>query len=295
MSGRKTVRAPSSARTNAHPRLPAGIVVVLLRSDNARRRIGAALGQTATVIQCSTIREARSALGQQPVSAILTEAVDCCGVPTSALIQDIRRLFPRTVALGCIARSPTLSPESLALVRAGVHDVLLTDDLDMGFVVRQVIRAARLRCMVDALWPVLEPTLDDVLAPFLRFSLEHAYAPLDVRQVAAALGAHRKTLWERCRCRGVPPPHQLLSWCRVLAAAFTLDEHGRTVDSVADELDFPSPSALRNLIQRYLQLTPSALRARGGSSYAVGCLSARLRSSGPLRRALLPGKRGRVG
>jgi len=29
----------------------------------------------------------------------------------------------------------------------------------------------------------------------------------------------------------------------VLAAAFALEDVGRTVDSIADELDFPSPSA----------------------------------------------------
>jgi AraC-like DNA-binding protein len=283
---------PSSGRTSNHSALPVCVVVVLLRSESARRRVEAAFGRTACVVGCSTIRQARAALGERLVTAILLEAHDAEGVPTGALVQDVVRLFPRTALLACVPRSGSLSQESLALVRSGVHDVLLAEDLDLAFVVRRVVNASRLRCLADALWPQLAPLLDEVLAPFLRYALEHAATPLDVRAVAAALGAHRKTLWERCRAHGVPGPRELLSWCRLLAAAYSLDDQGRTIDSIAHELDFPSPSALRNLMQRYLRLTPNECRARGGSSYAVRCLAERLQSSVPLRRALGPRRNG---
>lgn len=279
---------PSSKRTPTHVALPQRTIVVLVRDVAVRRQIEAAFGREASVVSCATIREVRDILGSRPVTTIVTEPTDSRGTPTAALIQDIKRLFPRTTLLGCVSRATSLSAGSLDLVRAGVDDLLLKDDLDLAHVVRLVTAAARLRCLVDVLWPQFAPTLDDVLAPFLRFGLEHACAPLEVTQVAAALGAHRKTLWARCQSRGAPSPRELLSWCRVLAVAFALDDAGRTADSIAVELAFPSPSALRNLLQRYLKLTPTGVRARGGSAYVTRCLTERLRTSVPLRRAIGP-------
>ena len=277
---------PSSPRTCGHSALHNNTILILVHHEGAWRGIEAALAGVASVVRCRTVRDARAILATRTVSAIVTEPTDSAGSPTSVMIHDAKRRFPRTALLGCVSRSSMLSGEALALIRAGVQDLLLEEDLDLARLVRQVVAAARLRCLVDVLWPQLEPTLDDVLAPFLRFGLEHAFAQLDLRTVASALGAHRKTLWQRCRTRGVPPPRELLSWCRVLAAVFALDDDGRTVDSVAHELDFPSPSALRNLLQRYLRLTPTGVRARGGSAYAVRCLAERLRTSMPLRRAI---------
>jgi AraC-like DNA-binding protein len=289
MYGTNRGEFPSSNRTLAHVALPQCEILLLVRNELTRRRITFAFNGICAVVSCVNIQEVRGILGARPVSALLTEAIDSSGVTTTALIQDVKRRFPRTTVLGCVSRKVSLNGASLALARAGVDDLLLEDELDLAVLVRRVTAAARLRCLVGALWPQIEPMLDTVLAPFVRFGLEHASAPLNVTMVAAALGAHRKTLWERCRSRGAPSPRELLSWCRVLAVTFALDDRGRTADSVAHELGFPTPSALRNLLQRYLGLTPTEVRAKGGSTYAVRRLGERLAMSASLRQAIALG------
>ena len=255
---------------------PVPLLVTLLSDHEHRRRTASAIGKSAVLVQCETIREARLVLEQRPVAAVLLETTDARGSRTSAFVEQVRRAWPRTALHACVPRAQALAPDAFALVRAGVHDIIFTEHLDLAYVVSRVTGSARRHCLLRAVWPELEPVLDDVLAPFLRFGLDHAFTSLDVKMVAAALGAHRKTIWQHCSQRGLPSPRALLGWCRVLAAAFALDESGRTVDSIAHELDFASPTALRNLIKRYMSLTASGLRARGGSSHVVRCLAEEL-------------------
>jgi AraC-like DNA-binding protein len=261
--------SPSSARTPGHAGSREALVIVIGRAEEVAARLKPAMRGVANVVRVGTLSEARALLSNAAVHALIVEPADAAGLPTAPLVEETRRRHPRTAVLACVAGRRSLSPASLELIRAGAHDVLVSEDLDLRLVLRQVVASARLGCIADAVWPEVEPWLDPLLAPCFRLALKSSMQPFDVDRIAGALGIHRKTLWERCQKRGLPPPRVLLGWCRVIAAAFALDDEGRSVDSIAVELDFPSPSALRNLIQRYLGLTPSELRAHGGSKHAV--------------------------
>jgi methylphosphotriester-DNA--protein-cysteine methyltransferase len=63
---------------------------------------------------------------------------------------------------------------------------------------------------------------------------------------------------------GLPPPSELLVWCRLLLVSHLLATTVRTVESVAMELEFPSDTALRNTIKRYTGMRASEVRERGG-------------------------------
>jgi AraC-like DNA-binding protein len=51
-----------------------------------------------------------------------------------------------------------------------------------------------------------------------------------------------------------------------------------TISRVAEELAFASPSALRNLLQRYARMTPTELRRAGGTEHMVNAMMAALRA-----------------
>jgi hypothetical protein len=71
----------------------------------------------------------------------------------------------------------------------------------------------------------------------------------------------------------------------VFVAARLLEEPGRTVESVAHQLEFDSPSGLRNTLRRYTGHAPAALRASGGlrcalRAFAAACAARRDASGG---------------
>jgi AraC-like DNA-binding protein len=69
---------------------------------------------------------------------------------------------------------------------------------------------------------------------------------------------------------------QLIGWGRLLALSMQLEDTVAAVDAIAHELQFSSPSALRNLLQRYAGLTPTELRRLGGSAHLVTRLTTAL-------------------
>jgi AraC-like DNA-binding protein len=82
-----------------------------------------------------------------------------------------------------------------------------------------------------------------------------------VEQVARALNIHRKTLVNHCSAEGFPPPGSVIAWCLLLLTAGLLATPGVTVERIAVQLNFPSATALRNMLKRYTGLRPSDLRA----------------------------------
>jgi hypothetical protein len=55
----------------------------------------------------------------------------------------------------------------------------------------------------------------------------------------------------------------------VFVAAHLLEGTGRTVESIAHQLDFETPSGLRNTLRRYTGHAPAALRTAGGLRCAL--------------------------
>ncbi|HVE77752.1 MAG TPA: helix-turn-helix domain-containing protein [Gemmatimonadaceae bacterium] len=74
----------------------------------------------------------------------------------------------------------------------------------------------------------------------------------------------RRTFLNRLVDAGCPPPSEIIGWARLLVAAHFIEDPMRRVDRVAVDLDFPSGSALRNMLKRYTGLQPREVREKGG-------------------------------
>ena len=99
--------------------------------------------------------------------------------------------------------------------------------------------------------------------PLIELYLRRPAEPLTVASAAKQLGVDRKTLLNRMQAVHCPSPAEMRAWCRLFVAARLLERSGRTVESVAQQLEFQSGSALRNMLKRYTGLAPNALRAEG--------------------------------
>jgi AraC-like DNA-binding protein len=92
---------------------------------------------------------------------------------------------------------------------------------------------------------------------------------LTVQALAGEVRIHRRTLVNRFRMAGFPPPAAFISWSRLLISARLLDDPWLSVSDIARLLHFASPSQYRGMLRRYTDFAPTALRRRGALATVV--------------------------
>jgi AraC-like DNA-binding protein len=204
-------------------------------------------------------------------------ARDRHGRPVVALVRRLRAEYPDVAVVAATVATGEFSQDLAALGAAGVHGFLFTDVDSSATVVREALRAARRSCASEVILNEIRDVLPANLAEFVTCCVSYPAESKQVSQVAAQLGTHRKTLFNRCRglAEGFGA-EELVSWCRVLLAAYLLRGGGRTVESVALELDVSSVTGLRNLLRKYTGFSATGLRDQGGFEPAVEAFRCRL-------------------
>jgi AraC-like DNA-binding protein len=247
------------------------MAVVCLTTDVlSRARLASALrGRVVAVCCCTTLAETRAALARGGVRALVVETRDADGTPTDALVREVRTRWPTTTVLAFYAPGRTSAADVHALLAAGVHELLLRGVDESDHALRAALLAAEQHCAVDLVIERARAVVPEAAWPVADFFLRRAIEPVTVEDCAAALGVHRKTLGNRLRSAGCPSPLVVRAWCRLLLVTRMLEEPGRTVESIALQLDYPSASALRNQVRRFLGMTLSEAAGRGGFAYAL--------------------------
>ncbi|MDF1504102.1 helix-turn-helix domain-containing protein, partial [Roseisolibacter sp. H3M3-2] len=110
-------------------------------------------------------------------------------------------------------------------------------------------------------------------------AVTRAHERLTPERLARLIAVSRRALTRRLSEAQLPPPHQMLTWGRLVVAAHLLEDGTRSADGVALALDFPSGSAFRNVCRRYVGATPLEIRARGGAAFVIDRLFARREAS----------------
>ena len=246
-------------------------VLVLTTDARCRARLAGALrGQAMALWCCATLDDTRAALARGGVRALVVEARDAHGAPTDALVHDVRTRWPAVTVLAYVEPGRTPTGDVRALLIAGVHELLLHGADDTDHALRAALAAAEQHCIVDLVHARVRPHVPPRAWAVVDFFLRRAVEPATVEDCARALGVHRKTLGNRLREAGCPPPLVVRAWCRLLVVTRLLEEPGRTVESVSLQLDYPSASALRNQARRFLGMTLTDVGAAGGFARALG-------------------------
>jgi len=267
-------------------------VVAVLSDATLRARLtGALRGRVAALTFCDGAAEALMQLAAG-ARALVVGTADAAGCPTAPLVERVRRDHPNvTVIAYCtLTRGCGGGPGLVELVRAGAHGAFLRDVDDDPHALRAALRVAEETCAADLVLGALGASLPTGVRSLVALYLRAGERSPGVAEAARALGVHRRTLVNRLRAAGCPAPRALRTWCRVFIAARMLEEPGRTVESVALQLDFDSPSGLRNTLRRYTGHAPAALRAAGGlpvalSAFAEACAARRAADADRPRRA----------
>ena len=189
---------------------------------------------------------------------------------------DFHRQFPSVVLLPYTHFAGRPVHDVLQLAALGVRRVVCRDEDDGTLRFRAILREA----LSDACAVRIAAELRDVLSPelsgFLNQLVSGAGAPVGPHEVARVHFCHPKTLRQRLHAARLPPTNKLIVWARLLHAACLLEDPGRSVESVALSLHFPSPSALHKQMRRYLGASPREVAAQGGLRCAAAAFRARL-------------------
>jgi AraC-like DNA-binding protein len=111
----------------------------------------------------------------------------------------------------------------------------------------------------------------------LEATLARPDAIRTVPELGAALGVHRKTLFNHCRKASFLAPAELIAWGRLAMVAYLLETTACTIERIAIELGYASDTALRNTIKRYTGKRAGEIRSAGGVDAVVSALQARAR------------------
>lgn len=228
-----------------------------------RQRLELALRGHAPIEWHDSFDAIRSALaGERRLCTVLVAMHDGRGDSAAAFAASVRGLGRGTAIVACCDLNGSGLPVS-ELAVAGVHDVLFTGLNDDGHSARMIIFGACLGGAGDVVMSALTPLIP---AAMLRFVDLAARRPRDLRrvgEVAEALGVSRQTLGRWCRVHKFIGPEELLMWVRLMLVASLLEATDQTLESIAYEMQYGSPTALRNRIREYADLKATDLRQGG--------------------------------
>jgi len=249
--------------------MPMGGTVVTVLERKAAARVRHALQGRARMVVCSTARELAEVMRREVVRAVVVEPFDAGGASLASTVAAIRGAHPSVAILVYCRLDPESVREILPLARAGIDELIIHNADELASAIKSRLANADEHCSAREVLRRLASHVPRTLQPLLAFCLFNASRNLTVESLASAFGVDRKTLSRRLLKEGWPAPGAILAWSRVLLVSHLIEQHERPVDQIALALDYPSGTALRNALRRYVGLCPNEIRMRGGLACAL--------------------------
>jgi AraC-like DNA-binding protein len=162
--------------------------------------------------------------------------------------------------------------EMFRLYALGVRSVITLGVDDDATGIRRALAATGAGATVDELHALLCRRLPDEAAGTVVRVYERSRDPMSSADVADLFGLGQRSMERRLERLALPPPHELVSWCRLLRAALLLGRGGRSVENVARTVGLTSDQTLRRMTRRMTALNPAALCTTSGFDRIVDAL-----------------------
>ncbi len=223
---------------------------------------------------CRTRVALFSAMHRCAARCVVIEFGGLLDAAAGPMIRRVRDACPKIPIVGLCVSSPRAAEAIVDAANAGVDGVVLTGQGDIGAEIERVLARQRQEPMVAAALSCIPERRSRIAHQLLHCAMLHAEDGLNVGQLAQALGIPRRTLVRHFAVVGLPTPHDVVAWARVLVASELLENTNRQLSLVAKEIGCPSAVSLRKLIRRYLGIPPSELRQPGSTSRALASFRA---------------------
>ena len=183
--------------------------------------------------------------------------------------SEFHQAFPSVALLPYGIFPQRCAREVLRLAQFGVRTVVQQNIDDHRSAFRLILTEALLGSVAGRVLAELEDLIPEELMPVMRYLLLSAHRPVTPAELAKVHFTCEKTLRDHLGAAGLPPTYHLIVWARLFYVAHLLDDPGRTVENVASSLGFASHAALGSQLKRYLEISPSELRCRGGLQFLL--------------------------
>jgi AraC-like DNA-binding protein len=203
------------------------------------------------------------------VSAVIAEPFDIHRTPVAPTLARLRAEYPGVALIGLCQPAHKFSTEIVALVHAGVHELVFRGVDDTSEAFRQTLaRATQTSAAREVLNALRRHLTTDAMA-IVETCVQYAWPDFSSRALAQVLGVNVKTLVKQCRANDLPSPGALLNWVRLMVVSYLLEAEGRALEHVAAAFGLDSASPLRNLMKRYTGLRSLEVRTGGGLKVVI--------------------------
>lgn len=205
------------------------------------------------------------------VSAVIAEPFDIRRTPVAPTIARLRAEYPGVALIGFCQPAHKFSSEIVAMVNAGVHELVFRGVDDSSAAFRQTLARASQTSAARQVLNALGEHLTPEAMAIVETCVQYAWPDFSSRALAQVLGVNVKTLVKQCRTNGLPSPGALLNWVRLMVVSYLLEAEGRALEHVAAAFGLDSASPLRNLMKRYTGLRSLEVRTGGGLKVVIEC------------------------
>lgn len=244
------------------------LVAALIPAPHRLQRLHAAVRDGHTIITCDSMPEVLAVCTRDPIHVAVLD-LDAAGAPSFDLVRELRRDAPRVALVAYVALTPERVRHIFDAGRYGFDELVVADVDDTPGRFARAIEKAGARGVGSLVRALLPPALDPIARDAVLISITRAHEAPTPPALARILGVPLHTVRRSLAAAGFPAPHRLVVWGRLVVAAALLDETRRSADRIALALRFPSGSAFRNCCRRYLDATPTDIRARGGPRWVL--------------------------
>jgi AraC-like DNA-binding protein len=265
-------------------------VALLFHGRHDQARIESALRDAAVIIPVDHERALHAAIGRGEVTASIITLDRQRLDDALACVRRTKSRFPLHLLFAYFDETGVPTSALTEAVRYGADELIKHGRDDLRTVLASHIEDTAQGLLEKLIYERIRTRLDPSVASIVRYTLSVSHKRRTVEQIAMHLGVHRRTLVARLVSRGYPGPQALIGWCRLLLAARLMEEQGRTLDSIALQLDFCSVSGLVNQFRRYTALGTRDLRHHGQGPFEsvlaafLDAIDAPLAPGDPMRR-----------
>lgn len=250
-----------------------GLIAAFLPNPTHLQRLRSAMRDRHSVVGCDDWGALTQACDAQPVQLAVVDLY-ADGAAGFERIRVLRQRFPKLGLIAYVTSGAAKPRDMFDAGRVGIDGLVLAELDDAPPAMLALIEQAEARgvtAMLRASLGELRPKVRDAVLVVVT----RAHERLTPAGLARVLALPKRVLAKWLAEASFPPPHQLITWGRLIVAAHMLGDRMRSVDGVANALDFPSGSAFRNSCQRYLGATPMEVRERGGADFVIRCFAER--------------------
>jgi AraC-like DNA-binding protein len=253
----------------------------LLHDDlGLRARLARVPGQVYRIADVADWATLADALRRSPPTAVsivdpFAKASDKTGRISPGL-EELFREHPHATVVAAFSVRPQNADILRELLNCGVSEIIdLNREATPVALGRRLglVSGRAVQRLVDRALPKSLPSrVGALLVTVAEIVANGGQAP----ELAAALGVAERTLPRWFEKADLPPPRRVFAWIRVLMAADLLDEHARSVESVARSVGYASGASFKHALRSLLETTPHELRQHGAFDTAAAAFGSEL-------------------